>query len=338
MGIYNNLINHVVFVVDRSGSMNHLKKTTIQVFDTQIKFLASHSQQMSQETRVSIYLFGSQIECVVYDTDVLRLPSLAELYKTEGATKLVDATMKSIEELEETAQRYGDHAFLIYVLTDGGENDSEKFTDYELKKRIENLPENWTLATYVPNQNGVFEAKAHGFPADNIDVWSTTGKGVEEVGRKMEAATTSYFAARSKGIRGSKSLFKLDLSKLAPSTVSHTLEKLNRKDYGRYTITLRNDGVDIKSFVESLQGSYVRGTAYYQLVKPEFVGVKKKAIIVNRQTGNAFEGAAARKLLGLPDNERVRIKPEHLADYDVFILSTSYTRKLPAGTDVIVRK
>jgi hypothetical protein len=93
------LINHVAFVVDRSGSMSDLKSKTIEVFDNQIKFLAKRSTELNQETRVSVYLFGSTVENVIFDMDVLRLPSLKELYKIEGMTALIDATIQAISDL-----------------------------------------------------------------------------------------------------------------------------------------------------------------------------------------------------------------------------------------------
>jgi len=331
-----NIINHIVFVVDRSGSMSGLSSTTIKVFDNQIKWLAQRSKELDQETRVSVYLFGSQIECVIYDMDVLRLPSLAELYKIEGMTKLVDATLLAVEDLRLQPEKYGDHAFLIYVLTDGQENESRR-SGSELKTRIETLPENWTFATYVPNQNGVFEAKKHGFPADNIAVWSTTEQGIEQVGRAMQDTTETYFQARSRGIRGSRSLFKLDLSKLTTSVVARNLQHLAPWEYKMFLV--KNDSV-IKPFVEYKAGIVYKitnhhGPAFYELEKSEIVQPQKRILIMDRENDKLYGGETARQLLHLP-NTQVRLKPEDTGKYDVFVESTSYTRKLPSGTRVIV--
>ncbi len=54
---------------------------------------------------------------------------------------------------------------------------------------------------------------------------------------------------------------------------------------------------------------------------------------MKRATGELFEGNGARSLVGLVDyNERGRIRPENMAEYRVFIQSTSYNRKLIANT------
>jgi len=44
-----------------------------------------------------------------------------------------------------------------------------------------------------------------------------------------------------------------------------------------------------------------------------------------------FTGSKARKMLGLPDDRTAHMRPAYLPDYDVFVQSTSYTRKLTPG-------
>src|SRR5688572_3626524 len=144
-----NYINHIALVLDESLSMNSRREKVVQVADNQIKYLATRSEELDQETRVSVYTFNTQVRCLIYDKDVLRLPSLRGLYKPSGMTALIDATIKSQEDLAATAQLYGDHAFLTYVLTDGAENASRKKST-ALKSKLESLPENWTVAVLVP--------------------------------------------------------------------------------------------------------------------------------------------------------------------------------------------
>lgn len=61
---YLGLINHVVFVVDASGSMRWLSHAVKALLREQIKQLARQSEETGQETRVSIYLFDTVVECV----------------------------------------------------------------------------------------------------------------------------------------------------------------------------------------------------------------------------------------------------------------------------------
>jgi uncharacterized protein YegL len=329
-----NYVNHVVFVIDRSGSMSGLKNDTIKVFDDQIQQLAISSKQFDQETRVSVYVFDDRVECLVYDMDCLRLPSLAKLYTIGGNTALIDATLKSIDDLEKTATLYGDHAFLVYVLTDGEENASSK-SGTTLIRKLESLPENWTVAVLVPSALGLNSAKRFGFPAQNIQIWSTTSEGIREVGAVLSKSTSNFMRARSTGVRGTKSLFTVDASTIKASAVQSKLDELNAAEYGLFPV--RRDAV-IKDFVESWTSKpYVVGSAYYMLHKPEAIQANKQICIQNKNNGRVYAGANARKLLALPDYE-VKVNPITYGDFNIFVQSTSVNRKLPSGTMVIVRK
>ncbi len=331
--ITNNYINHIVFIVDRSGSMQGLSNDVVSVFDDQIQYLAKRSQELDQETRVSTYLFSEKAECLTYDKDCLRLPSLKSYYNPAGGTALIDATLLAIADLEKTATLYGDHAFLIYVLTDGEENRSFS-TSTSLSKKISSLPDHWTLGVLVPNKNGVVEAKRFGFPEQNIQIWETTGAGLNKASEVIKQATNNFFTARSRGIRGTKSLFNVDLSNVSTSTVKSNLEQLNPSEYE--LLPVRKE-VDIKTFVESWKIPYVKGGSYYQLTKPETVQNYKQVCIQEKSNGKVYSGQNARDLLGLPDHE-IKVNPANFGKYDVFVQSCSVNRKLMAGTKLIVLK
>ncbi|MEU3878202.1 hypothetical protein AB0E87_30690, partial [Streptomyces sp. NPDC029704] len=84
-----NYINHVALVLDASSSMSHLSQKVVEVADQQIAYLARRSQELDQETRVTVYVFADKVECVIYDKDVLRMPSLKQLYRVGGMTALL---------------------------------------------------------------------------------------------------------------------------------------------------------------------------------------------------------------------------------------------------------
>jgi hypothetical protein len=330
-----NYINHIVFVVDKSSSMSGLTQTVIEVFDNQIKHLANRSKELDQETRVTVYLFNSTVECLVYDKDVLRLPSLKDYYSPNGGTALIDATLTAIDDLAVTPQKYGDHAFLLYSYTDGEENTSKNRPNI-LSDKIAKLPDNWTVAVFVPNQTGVHEAKKFGFPANNIQVWSTTAKGLETAGDNMRTATDNFMTARAKGIRGTKNLFDLDVTKLNFIAVSSNLTQLKAgTDYMLINVTV--DSV-IKPLIESwTKAAYVGGSGYYQLTKAEKVQAYKQVCIQNKQNGKVYGGSNARTMLGLPAKE-VKVNPAAHAEFDIFVQSTSVNRKLLSGTKLLVMK
>jgi hypothetical protein len=326
-----NYINHIALVLDASGSMGRHAEELIKVADNQIAYLAQRSKELDQETRVTVYSFSdsNNIQCLVYDKDVLRIPSISGLYKAWGNTALVDATLLALEDLALTPEKYGEHAFLIYVLTDGQENDSKERPEI-LGARISNLPDHWTLAAFVPDQNGVFEAKKFGFPRENIAVWDTSSTtGLHEAGKRIRETTEQFMVNRTKGIRGTKNLFTLATPSIAK--VTRTLDSLH---FGQYRLLDVIEDGRIDEFVESnLHRPYKLGEAYYQLMKPETIQPQKAiAIFANN---NVYIGDEARELLGLPDFH-IRVAPTDYPAYEIFVQSTSVNRKLIAGTRLLV--
>jgi hypothetical protein len=337
------IINHVALVLDGSSSMSGHRNSVVKVADELVAHLAQRSKEMDQETRVTVYVFADTVSCVIYDKDVLRLPSIKDHYRVGGMTALRDATVTSIEDLAHTWEGYGDHSFLVYVLTDGQENASRRHGQGDLQRTLAGLADNWTLGALVPDATGVHEAKRHGFAAGNVTTWNTTSAtGVEEVGKVIRAATDTYMTSRSQGRRSTKSLFQVDANALNASAVkAANLTPLDPKSYVLIPVTA---DMPIKEFVENCTTNYQIGKAYYQLNsgrKPKgragvIVQGNKQVIVLEKATNKAYSGDAARKLIGLPDYE-VTVDPMKLnADYDVFIQSTSLNRKLFVGTKLLM--
>ena len=360
----NTKINHVALVIDESGSMAGKENDVVAVVDNQVKWLADLSKQMDQETRVSVYKFEqSNIECIAFDVDALRLPSLRGHYHTKGGTPLISATLKAISDLEQTAQMYGDHGFLIFVLTDGEENTSHypqtipHGTPRILADKLSRLGENWTVGVLVPDLNGKIAAQRYGFAPGNIAVWDTTGKhGVSDAGEEIKAATSSYFTGRASGTRGTTTLFashvtkaQVDATSMKPVDPSQflivpvALASTSTLAYviPKKSITKANPSgvkhVEIMPFVQETGRTYVAGLAYYELVKSERYDPNKKVALIHRKTKQVYTGDEAKTLIGLTGvSTRIRPMPVKGGDYDIFVQSTSVNRHLPIGTRILL--
>lgn len=328
-----NYINHIALVLDASASMYYNREALIQVADSQIKYLAQRSKDLDQETRITVYVFNTKVECVIYDKDVLRLPSIREFYIPNGMTALIDATLKSQDDLALTPEIYGDHAFLTYVLTDGQENRSLSRPE-DLLFRLNSLPSHWTVAVLVPDQAGKFEAKKFGFPSDNIAIWdSTSTKGVNEAGDKIRQATETFMVSRASGIRGSRSLFSTGVDAVNVNTIQAAdLKPLNQFQYTLLPVTAESP---IREWVDKHGLDYHKGDAFYQLTKTETIQPYKKIAIRNKRTGEVYTGQRARDLVGLSQKEE-RVKPTYNPEYDVFVQSTSVNRKLVPNTRLLL--
>lgn len=331
---FQRLINHVVLVIDQSGSMYKHRNTVVEVVDSTVGYLAERSKEYEQETRVSIYTFSSgyqHIACLVYDMDVLRLPSLKGLYNPAGGTALIDATIKAISELEQTATLHGEHAFLFYTITDGQENSSTA-SSYTLKSKLGELyaRNNWTVAAFVPDKMAVNDAVRFGFLQDNVTLWETgSAKSFEAVGKVIRETTNTFMENRSKGIHSSKSLFRLNT--LSDLDIKNKLTPLAQYNYSMKYVPF-DQRVD--SFVAAVTGrSLIIGKAYYQLTKTEDIQPQKNIAI--SYNNKVYTGPQARQLLGLPDHT-VKVRPDQMPGYTIFVQSTALNRKLIGGTNLLL--
>lgn len=339
-----NYINHVALVLDASSSMSHLSRKVIEVADQQIAYLARRSRELDQETRVTVYVFADTVECVIYDKDVLRMPSLEQLYRVGGMTALLAAALKSQRELAQTAQLYGDHSFLTFILTDGQENASHRCPDSPARdprelveavaRMIETQEDNWTLAVLVPDQVGRREAMRCGFPRDNIAIWDATStQGLEEAGQVIQQATEKFMVGRTRGIRGSRAVFSTGAEAVNKDTIKAV--SLTPAEPSRYELIPVTRDAAIRDWVVECGHTYRTGGAFYQLSKSEKIQARKQIAVLEKKTDRVYTGPEARALLGLPDVE-VRVKPDHNDDFTIFVQSTSVNRKLVPNTRLLL--
>ncbi|MER7579628.1 vWA domain-containing protein [Kitasatospora sp. NPDC097691] len=351
-------VNHVSLVVDKSGSMRQHEAQLIRVVDEFVKGLQEESDRLGHETRISLYAFDHEVHNLVWDMDVKHLPSLRGLYKVaNGATALIEAAVKSVDDLKNIWEGYGEHSFLQVVVTDGEENASGyseigsmhtrmggegktvlKTWMGRIKGAMDGLPDHWTSAILVPNSLAKRTAQEYGFPAGNIAIWDADStKGVEEAIGTVKTAATSFLRGREKGVRGTRNLFTMGQD-LSTADVTASLDAL---DAGKYILVPVDEATPIREFVTRSGHTYTTGCAYYELSKREKIqgrkqlAVAEKDPVTGRMTGKVFSGPAARALLGLPASE-VAVKPGDNPSYTVFVQSTSVNRKLVPGTKLLV--
>lgn len=333
-----NDITHVALVLDASSSMTYVGSKLVQVADGLIAHLARRSQELDQETRVSVYTFSwaDNIRCAIYDRDVLRLSTLAKHYQVGGNTALCKATLEALNDLAMTPEKHGRHSFLMYVLTDGEENASSAQDRRDLPQALAALPDHWTVACMVPDTQGVQEAKRFGFPPGNIDKWdATSARGVEEAVRRIQTTADHFMTQRSQSggtFRGTRSLFSTGADVVNATTVKSALVPL---DTSAYVLTHVAERTRIDDWVNISMGlRYQVGRGYYELVKSEKIQPQKKIMVLEKSTQKVYHGPAARQILGLPDME-VRVKPDANKEYTILVQSTSVNRILPEHTKLL---
>jgi uncharacterized protein YegL len=333
------LRNHIILVLDRSGSMASIWNTTGKVFDQTVKVIKDAAIAEKQATNLSLITFGSgDVRRDFTDLAIETVKSFAAYFVSPGGgTPLIEAVY-------EAAQRVLQHpdfsdpsvSFLVKVLTDGEATD-QSFGAYRAVEAIQQ-------ATLSGRVTFVFEVPVGGrealhryfnrqIPDENIQEWETTSKGAERAAVATTRGFTEYFRARSKGLT-STSKFYVDADKL-------TKTEIKRAGLKDITATQRvktfvvGAETEIKPFIEGKTGDYQIGMAYYQLTKPEKLQARKLFLLKEKGKTPIYAGLDARALLGLPATGDVKITPGVLGKWDIFVQSTSVNRKLVRGSTVL---
>lgn len=329
------IINHIIYSLDCSSSMyNHLKSAQ-NVLTKSLEAIKATSKSMGHETYVSIYTFADNVTRLCFDKPIDQVNMRDYDIGAQGMTALIDATLLPILDGCKTQvdrAKNENHAFLLNVITDGGENNSDA-SPQELVKVIASLNDQWTLAIQVPDQNGVHYAKQHGFPAGNIEVWNVQSKtGLEESTQSFTNSYTNYATARSAGLTSSKGFYTVSAADLSKTAV-----KTNLQEVSGTLIFAQSGPHQIRDFVEKqAKVVYQTGKAYYELVKPELVQADKNIVVVDKTNHNKkYGGASARQLLGLPST-KCKVSPGDHGNWRIFVQSKSVNRKIVKGTSVFV--
>lgn len=138
---------------------------------------------------------------------------------------------------------------------------------------------------------------------------------VKKAGRMNRSLTVAFDTLRNR--------------KSKPST---TARNLHACPPGRFQILDVDKNMPIQKFCKTEGLSFKPGRGFYEFTKTETIQGYKEVVLMQRDTGDLFEGAKARSLIGLKAGEAERLKPAALDKYAVFVQSTSNNRKLIGGT------
>lgn len=328
------LVNHLLVLLDDSGSMRYCYSTAVRQLNRAIVEFRTKSKQLGQKTYVTFGLFSGSLRIVQARVDIDKFMPINESFYGGSTTAFRNANNDLIEQ----AKRYKlnpdeDTSFVLVCATDGGDNASSRVGSYDLTRLVKEVQatDRWTLA-YMAPRGGKYEIVRCGVPEDNVIEWDNTARGAEVAFQATAVALGNYAATRAAG-RTSTQKFYTDLSKLTKQEVTSKLVKSN----GSFKFVQVEKEEDIKAFAETKTGKpYVIGSLYYALTKPETVQATKEVLIVEKGTKDVYAGPAARQMVGLPVGEPAKVYPGNHANWDVYVKSTSVNRKLVRGTKVII--
>ena len=331
---------HVIFVLDRSGSMMGLEGHVRNSLNAQIGELRKGSGP-NDEYVISVINFNFEVTrtmCAVDTTVLSHVNPARDMYLTPGgSTALYDAVGDAISLIHSTDD--GECAFLISVLTDGYENASRSTNSYSLSTTIRSLGASGRYTfTYAGPVGSSGTALGLGISPGNCTTWEQTREGFANLSNITSRSLGAYTQSRNAGVMRSESFYAQptmdDPSKFAKQLFVKLDDVTGDVRVERVTAV---DPLKISEFGRAKFGDFKPGQLYYELAESERVQDYKGIIVQDKTKGQFFSGwALAKKLLGLPDFKgTVRIRPGQLGDFKVFIQSTSVNRKLVPGTAVV---
>jgi len=137
---------HVAFVLDKSGSMQHLAHAVVAGFD---EFL-DELRKDGGDTLFTLTMFDTEFHHVHVAAPLAEVPPLAQTgYRPGGMTALFDAVAHAVIDTDKrlAAEGRGDDKVMVVVMTDGHENSSTDFTAETIAELVAayDARPNWTF-------------------------------------------------------------------------------------------------------------------------------------------------------------------------------------------------
>jgi hypothetical protein len=198
---------HVVLLLDRTGSMDTVKKETIQGFNM---FLKDQKKIPGQMT-VTLVQFDSQApyEVLADFVDVSKVSELNEdSYQPRAMTPLLDAIGTGIDTVGAQLSKMHEHErpekVVFAIMTDGLENASHHFTRQRVFDMIKHQSElyNWKFVFLGANQDAIAEAQSIGIMANSAMTYAHNAQGTKHAFMAFSEGTAAFRCCAASEARG----------------------------------------------------------------------------------------------------------------------------------------
>ena len=327
----------LIIALDSSESMTRIRKQAVDSLNAQITKFKEECKNSNFDGKLSILTFNSSIQWDLVEHPLDQAQDIDPTsYIPMGNTALYDAVHDAIASSRpKTASRK-----MVLVITDGEENASRRmlpdyFGNSKIKDFVTNAltDESLTIVACVPPGAKARVSSSMGIPLENITEWEASAKGVETLTGGITRGTTSLFSAYNSGATRTMSYFQPDLNNLPKAVVASNLEEVTNK----FKLHQNVPGGSIRDVVVSLTGkAYQVGSSFYQLTKKETVQDYKNIVLLEKSSQKLYTGEHIRSLLRLPQGGTIELNPASSQDYEIFIRSTSWNRRIMPGTKILV--
>jgi nitrate/nitrite-specific signal transduction histidine kinase len=193
-------LTKIIFVVDRSGSMESVASDMIGGFNRYIK---KQKENKVGECTVTFNQFDDIFENVYKNVLVENVEELTDkTYQPRNMTALYDAVCRTIDEvgseLAALPEEERPEKVLVVILTDGLENASTTFNRKDVQEKIKHQTETykWEFVYIGANQDSWAVGESIGIDGSNTISYVSTGKNTklsnESLWDTLGAKTISY--------------------------------------------------------------------------------------------------------------------------------------------------
>ncbi len=187
----------IAIVLDRSGSMESCKESTVSGFNEFIRT----QQELPGEAMVKLVQFDDRYE-TVFDMNLKLCPELTQnTFVPRGSTALLDAQGRTIvelgRELAALPEQERPSKVIVVTLTDGLENASKEYNLERIGELIREQRDkyNWDFVFLGANQDAIQTAAAMNIPLPSAMSYSTSKAGIAAT----MAAVSHYVGSARKG-------------------------------------------------------------------------------------------------------------------------------------------
>lgn len=183
----------IIFVIDKSGSMDHLVGDTIGGFNGFIK----SQKALDGKATLTTVLFDTTWRMFHDGIDIHEVkPMTTTDYTAFGGTAMLDAIGEVINRVQDRHDELGAERpenVLFVITTDGEENSSRKFTKSQIEKMIKHQTNGhgWKFMFLGANMDAVKEAESIGINKDWATNYTYTAQGTSAAYATMDCLTSS---------------------------------------------------------------------------------------------------------------------------------------------------
>jgi len=191
-------LTEIIFIVDRSGSMESIRMDMIGGFNSFIK----EQRKVPTECKVSFFQFDTQPPIPEKVYEMLNINEVKDLtpqtFVPRGGTPLLDAVASVIrsvgERLSNTAEDEKPEKVLVVCITDGEENSSHEWNSEQVAQMIEHQEKNykWEFVYLGANQNAWSAGMSYGFKSSSTLGYVASKGGVDKLFKSLGDKVTSY--------------------------------------------------------------------------------------------------------------------------------------------------